>query len=293
MIDLAIAAGAELPTQAVSWTERDVALYHLALGVGRGRDDPLDPAVLSFVTPENDPQVLPTFLVMLARLRATAPTAYDYPGASFDARQVVHGHQSVEVFTPLPARGEVELRSNIVDVWDKGQAAVVVQETRGLSPSGQVMFRAASRLFVRGAGGFGGRRGLPITDYCAAVAGDEPDLDVRMATSPQQALLYRLCGDLNPLHSDPGFALAAGFGRPILQGLCTYGMVAYELVRAMLDGQADRLTGLEVSFLGVVYPGETLRLRIWRTRSAELALEVRAQERDRSPVLSGRARIGI
>jgi acyl dehydratase len=278
-IDPAVALGAELPAEEFSWTSSDVLLYHLALGAG---GDPLDPRELRYVL-EDDLQVLPTFAVVAQTVHRFDPPAVEYPGISIDLAKVLHGTQRVDVHRPLPPDGKARATARVTGVYDKGSAAVVETQTLVTDLDGQPLWTNTSSIFARGEGGFGGDRGPsgppPPPDRA-------PDNVISTPTVAQQALWYRLLGDRNPLHSDPEFAARAGFPRPILHGLCTYGMVAKAVVDAELDGDTSRVAGYGVRFAGVVYPGETLRTSVWR-EGDRLVLVTTVAERDDAPALTG------
>lgn len=277
-IDPEAAIGAVLPPREASWTASDVLLYHLALGAGA---DPVSARELRYAY-EADLQVLPTFAVVAHTLRDTAPPSLDLPGVDVDLRRVLHGGQQIVVHRPLPTEAKAVAETRIADVYDKGTAAVIVQETALREPDGEVFVTARSSIFVRGAGGFGGSRGpsdrVPVPERA-------PDAELVTPTLPQQALWYRLLGDRNPLHVAPDFAAAAGFDRPILHGLCTYGMVCKTVVDALLDGDVTRVGAFGVRFAGIVIPGETLRTRVWRDGSRYL-LATSVVERDDAPALA-------
>ncbi|CAM2919136.1 MaoC/PaaZ C-terminal domain-containing protein [Skermania piniformis] len=278
-IDPGVAVGAELPAEDFSWTASDVQLYQLALGAGGA---PTDPAQLGYLD-DVAPLVLPTFATVAATFHQVAPPAVSFPGIDIDLAKVVHGTQSVTVHRPLPASGSARQTSRIAEVWDKGKAAVIVREYTTADEAGEPLWTARSSIFARGEGGFGGERG---PSEKAELPDREPDYDVTTATLPQQALLYRLCGDRNPLHSDPDFAEAAGFPAPILHGLCTFGIVCRTVTDAVLGSDAARVTGFGAKFAGVVFPGETLRTRIWRTGSDTLQITASVVERDDAPALA-------
>ncbi|MGX9293527.1 MaoC/PaaZ C-terminal domain-containing protein [Tsukamurella paurometabola] len=276
-IDPSVAIGAELGAAEFSWSTSDVLLYQLALGAGA---DPLAARELRYAT-EQDTVVLPTFATVAQNFHATEPPKVSFPGVEIDLAKVVHGSQSVTAHRPLPASGTATARTRISDVHDKGKAAVIWQETEVVDGAGEPLWTARSSIFARGEGGFGGERGpserieLPARDA---------DVTVDVPTLPQQALLYRLCGDRNPLHSDPAFARAAGFYAPILHGLCTYGIVAKSVTDAVLDGDASAVGSWSAKFAGIMLPGETLRVRIWRDGDRHL---VTAESVERSaPVLA-------
>ncbi len=224
-------------------------LYHLALGATE----------LPYVY-ERDLVVLPTFAVVMPTLRDMSPPVLKMPGIDVDLVKTLHGRQELVMHKPIPPSGVVEAASRVADVYDKGPggAAIIVTETSC------EYFTSRISMFVRGEGGFGGDRGpstaVPTPDRA-------PDFTVDVPTFASQALLYRLCGDYNPLHVDPAFAAMAGFPRPILHGLCTYGVVCKAVVDHVLDGDVSRVLDYSTRFAGVVYPGETLTVNVWRNES--------------------------
>ncbi|WP_280481668.1 MaoC/PaaZ C-terminal domain-containing protein [Nocardia cyriacigeorgica] len=277
-IDPKIALGAELPSREFAWTASDVQLYQLGLGAGARWTDPAELRYLD----DRTPQVLPTFATVAQTLHETEPPKVSFPGIDIDLAKVVHGHQEIEVHRPIPASGKATSTGRISEIWDKGSAAVVVQEHTITGSDGAPLWTARSSIFAKGEGGFGGERG-PSTK--SELPERTPDFDVTTPTLPQQALLYRMLGDRNPLHSDPEFARAAGFPNPILHGLCTYGIVCKTAADTVLDSDASRVTGFRARFAGVLYPGETIRTRIWRGEG-ELIIGASVVERDDAPVLA-------
>ncbi|MBF6288162.1 MaoC/PaaZ C-terminal domain-containing protein [Nocardia cyriacigeorgica] len=277
-IDPKIALGAELPSREFAWTASDVQLYQLGLGAGARWTDPAELRYLD----DRTPQVLPTFATVAQTLHETEPPKVSFPGIDIDLTKVVHGHQEIEVHRPIPAAGKATSTGRISEIWDKGSAAVVVQEHTITGSDGAPLWTARSSIFAKGEGGFGGERG-PSTK--SELPDRTPDFDVTTPTLPQQALLYRMLGDRNPLHSDPEFARAAGFPNPILHGLCTYGIVCKTATDTVLDSDASRVTGFRARFAGVLYPGETIRTRIWRGEG-ELIIGASVVERDNAPVLA-------
>jgi acyl dehydratase len=278
-IDPGVAIGAELPVADFSWTSSDVLLYHLALGAG---GDPTDPRELRYAI-EDELRVLPTFAVVAQTVHRFEPPVVEYPGISIDLAKVLHGTQRVDVHRPLPTNGRARATARVKGVYDKGSAAVVETETFVTDLAGAPLWTNTSSIFARGEGGFGGDRG-PAGPPPPPQR--EPDAVVVTPTAPQQALWYRLLGDRNPLHSHPEFAAQAGFPRPILHGLCTYGMICKAVVDAELDGDVTRVAGYGVRFAGVVYPGETLRTSVWRDGDRRV-LVTTVDERDGAPALSG------
>jgi acyl dehydratase len=277
-IDLDVAIGAELPPVEFSWSSSDVQLYHLALGAG---SDPLDPRELKYLIDET-PQVLPTFANVAPSFHMTEPPKVQSPGIDIELSRVLHASEAISVPGPIPASGTGRAVTRFTEIWDKGKAAVIWSETEVTDLTGTLLWTQKRSIFARGEGGFGGDRGPASTGGAPDRA---PDLELDIPTLPQQALLYRLCGDRNPLHSDPEFASAAGFPKPILHGLCTYGMVCKALVDAVLGGDATQLASYGARFAGVVFPGETLRVSAWKNDTG-YAGTVTAPGRDNAIVLS-------
>ena len=277
-IDLDVALGAELDPVEFSWTSSDVQLYQLALGAGR---DPMDSRELRYLT-DDTPQVLPTFSSVATTFHMTEAPKVSFPGIEIELSRVLHASEAVRVPGPLPPSGSGRAVTRITDIWDKGKAAVILNETTVTDPAGTELWTVKRSIFARGEGGFGGERG-PSTS--TASPDRAPDFEIDIPVLPQQALLYRLCGDRNPLHSDPGFASAAGFPRPILHGLCTYGMVCKALTDTLLDADTTRVGSYGARFAGVVFPGETLKVSVWNDGGRFVGV-VTAPGRDNAAILS-------
>jgi acyl dehydratase len=278
-IDLDKALGAELEPVEFSWTSSDIQLYHLGLGAGA---DPMDERELRYLT-DDTPQVLPTFGNVAVSFHMTAPPTVQFPGIDIELSKVLHASEAVSVPGPIPTSGTAKSVQRFTEIWDKGKAAVIVSETTVTDPSGTVLWTTKRSIFARGEGGFGGERG-PSTSV--EMPDRAPDIEVALPTLPQQALLYRLCGDRNPLHSDPAFAAAAGFDRPILHGLCTYGIGCKAIVDNLLDGDVSQVAGYGARFAGVVFPGETLQANIWKEDGRFVGV-LTAPSRANAVVLSG------
>ncbi|GAS86916.1 MaoC family dehydratase [Mycolicibacterium brisbanense] len=278
-IDVDKALAAELDPIEFSWTSSDIQLYHLGLGAGA---DPMAPRELRYLT-DDTPQVLPTFGNVAASFHMTAPPTVQFPGIDIELSKVLHASEAVSVPGPIPPSGTAKSVQRFTEIWDKGKAAVIVSETTVTDPAGKVLWTTKRSIFARGEGGFGGERG-PSTS--AEIPDRAPDLEVPLPTLPQQALLYRLCGDRNPLHSDPAFAAAAGFDRPILHGLCTYGIGCKAIVDNLLDGDVTQVASYGARFAGVVFPGETLQANIWKEDGRFVGV-LTAPSRDNTVVLSG------
>ena len=272
-INLDIALGAELEPVEFSWVASDVQLYNLALGAG---SDPMDSRELRYLT-DGTPQVLPTFSSVAASFHATDAPTVSFPGIEIELSRVLHASEAVTVPAPLPASGAGRAVTRVTEIWDKGKAAVIFNETTVVDSGGRTLWTVKRSIFARGEGGFGGERGPSTSSETPERA---PDFEIDIPVLPQQALLYRLCGDRNPLHSDPEFASAAGFPRPILHGLCTYGMTC----KALTD--TARIASYGARFAGVVYPGETLKASVWQDGDRFSAV-VTAPSRGDETVLAG------
>ncbi len=258
-INLEEAIGAELDPVEFSWTSSDIQLYHLGLGAG---GNPMDKRELRYLA-DGTPQVLPTFGNVAQSFHMTAPPEVRFPGIDIELSKVLHASEAVTVPGPIPPSGTGTAVTRFTEIWDKGKAAVIWSETNVTDPGGKVLWTQKRSIFARGEGGFGGDRG-PSAASSPALSDRAPDLELSVPTAPAQALLYRMCGDRNPLHSDPDFAAAAGFPRPILHGLCTYGMTCKALVDNLLDGDVSGLKSYGARMAGVVFPGETLRVTAWK-----------------------------
>jgi acyl dehydratase len=238
-----------------SWDGDDVILYHLGIGAGA---DPTNPEELCYVL-EDRLKVLPTFGVLMASAGASAPLAT--PGLEFSGAMMLHGEQEIVTNGLLPTGARVVHEGRVSDLWDKGKAAVAVIEVRTSTTDGSLLCTNRFGMFLRGAGGFGGDSGPKRNEAEPATS---PDEIIEIPSLPRQALIYRMCGDRNPLHSDPEIARLAGFERPILHGQCWYGMSCKALVDTLLDGDVGAVASWSARFAGNVYPGETLVLSCWK-----------------------------
>jgi acyl dehydratase len=250
------AAGYTSDPHESSWSSKDCLLY--ALGVGAGMSDPTG-FELEFTT-ENTKgltqKVLPTFPVVVPG----GSGAFSKVG-TFNPAMLVHGEQSVRLHAPLPVEGRVHCVTTITGIYDKGSGAVIATETMARDAGhGTPLWTTTSSAFIRGEGGFGGERG-PTTKV--EMPERAPDKELTYQTRPDQALLYRLSGDRNPLHSDPAFARLAGFERPILHGLCTFGFTGRALLHALCDSDPQRFVYMGGRFTKPVYPGEPLTVSMW------------------------------
>lgn len=247
------AVGAESEPAEVSWTSKDALLY--AVGIGAGTDE------LAFTTENTsglDQQVFPTFPVVIGWGAGSVMRSI----GSFNPAMLVHGQQAVTLHRPIPVAGTATVVSRLVAMYDKGKAAVVVTETEA-TLEGAPLYTTTSSVFIRGEGGWGGERGPSGPQN---VPPDRaPDHRVTYQTSPDQALVYRLSGDRNPLHSDPAFAAMGGFDRPILHGLCSYGFTGRALLHTVCGSDPARFHHVEARFASPVLPGEALTISMWET----------------------------
>ncbi len=250
------AVGRSAPTREVSWDSRDVMLY--ALGVGAGQADAL--AELNLTT-ENSADT------ELVALPAYAGVLFQRTGVridmgDIDRTKVVHAEQAFVLHKPLPVQGTVRIDAKIIGIFDKGSGALVTTQSRAVdAASGELLVEAVSSGFIRGAGGFGGEKG---PSGASPVPTRAPDVQVVVPTRRDQALLYRLSGDRNPLHSDPVFARRGGFDRPILHGMCTYGITGRAVIQALVGGDPTRVRSMSARFTKPVMPGDTLTVQAWR-----------------------------
>jgi acyl dehydratase len=239
-----------------SWTSTDCLLY--ALGVGAGSLAPDQELEYTTENSADRPQmVLPTFAAVMGgggRDRAEL--------GEFDPAMLLHGEQGIELFGAIPAAGSVLTTSTVTGIYDKGSGALVVTESTSVDTmTGDRRWRATNALFIRGEGGFGGERGPAGSP--PPVPERPPDHVVEYPTRSDQALVYRLSGDRNPLHSDPAFARRAGFERPILHGLCTYGFTGRALLHALCHSDPGRFESMHGRFSRPTYPGDTLTVSMW------------------------------
>jgi acyl dehydratase len=237
-----------------SWTSTDALLY--AIGVGAGLGDPLQE--LEFTTENTagvQQQVLPTYGVLLAQARMSGDLG------DFDRALLVHAEQSIELHKPLPVSGTLRTSAMVTGIYDKGSGALIQSENKAVdAATGEPMVTTRSGTFIRGEGGFGGDRGSSEPWHLPDRA---PDHKVTQQTRPEQALLYRLSGDRNPLHADPAFAARGGFSRPILHGLCTYGFTGRVLLHELCGSDPGRFSSMSGRFSRPVLPGESLVVSIW------------------------------
>lgn len=271
------AVGASSTPKQVAWSSRDSMLY--ALGVGAGVND------LEFTTNNTrgvTQRIVPTMPVTLGVDFSVLKQA-----GTFDWSKLLHAEQKVELLADIPVEGSAEAVTRITQMWDKGKAALVVAETTGTNAEGETLWRSAASLFIRGVGGWGGERG-PANEPGVAVR-PESVKTISFDTRPDQALIYRLSGDYNPLHSDPSYAAKAGMDSPILHGLCTFGFAG----RGVLEfaGRDAPLRSLSARFAGPVWPGDSLHVDLWQPDDHVIGFEVRGRD-DKIVLSQGEAQLG-
>lgn len=250
----------DLPEIRQRCTARDAMLYALSVGLGQ---DPVDAADLAYVGRQQDPLVLPYMAVVLG-----------YPGfwlnapdIGADTVRLLHGEQGLEIFHPIPVAGELIGKTRVVEAVDKGEKGLLLYSEKTLTDAstGRLIARTSATHVLRGDGGMAnaGKQARPAH----AMPSSPPDWTIQAHTRPEQALVYRLNGDYNPLHSDPQVAQAAGFPRPILHGLCTFGLVSHAVARWLQPAAPGAVRSVSLRFSGPMYPGETLSVEVWRDGS--------------------------
>lgn len=260
-------------THTYDW--KSTALYALGCGAGTGE--------LDLLLETRGPKVLPTYSVVVsfealwAALRALGGNLLT----------LVHGGQRCVIHRPIPASGALKTTCTVTGLYDKGKGALAVYSTHTTDEAGAPLFDTEWQIFYRGEGGFGGERGPEAPAY-EPPAGKAADATLEMPTAPSQALLYRLSGDLNPIHSDPEVAKAAGFPKPILHGLCTFGHAARAAVQELCGGDPDRLTAIEGRFSKPLFPGDTIVTELWTVGEGEAFYVTKTKEAGAPVITHGR-----
>jgi acyl dehydratase len=272
----------------VTYGDKDVMLYALGLGIGR---DPMDERELQFVY-EKNLKVVPTFATVLAYGRGALilPVSDNRPGqrvSELNPLMLVHGDEKVELHKPLPLSATFIANTRTIGAYDKGKdkGAVVVYETVLLDELGEKVATLTGSNFARGDGGFGGpSTGAPERH---PVPTRKPDLSISIATRPDQALLYGLNGDRNELHFDPTVARLAGFPRPILHGLCTFGITCRAVLQELCNFDATRILSHQARFSAPVFPGETIAVDLWKDGNV-ISIEARVVDRGVTVIRNGK-----
>jgi acyl dehydratase len=260
--------GTELPSLEYNYTTRDIILYALGVGAGANDDE------LKFVY-ESDLESLPTFGVI-----PPFPALFSIvgmEGMDFNLAMLLHGEQYLELYKPIPVEGRLVSYPKISAIYDKGKGALVEIETVTKNSGGEPLFMNRFSTFIRGEGGFGGERG-PEPGFESPVRA--ADHTIALPTLPQQALLYRLSGDFNPLHADPAFAAMGGFEKPILHGLCTFGVAGRAVLKTFCANNPAKFKAIKVRFSRHVYPGETIITEMWQEKEDLILLRCKTAERN-------------
>ena len=274
--------GFEIPEARQTFGPLDAVRYALSVGLGR---DPLDPWQLQFVDDHKGPRIVPSFCSVLGHPGFWLAD----PRTTVDAGRVVHAEQGFRLERLIPSAGTVVGKTRIVDIVDKGAqkgALLYLEKTLSDTDTGAIIATETRTIMLRGDGGYDGPSGTPRS--APEEPDEDPDCTVAIATRPEQALLYRLNGDPNPLHLDPAVAQKAGFERPILHGLCTFGIACHAILRAFAADDPGSLRKMSARFSAPVFPGETVEVDMWRNG----AFRARAVERDVFVLRNGLAAFG-
>lgn len=268
------------------WSEADALLY--ALGVGFGRD-PLDRAELAYVYEGGGPRTVPTMSTVLTGGGFASYLA----DSGWDYSRILHGEQRLTLYRPLPPAGRILLDSRVSAAYDKGEGkgAIILTETEGrLARDDTALFTLGSTIVARGDGGFGGPEGSAPAPH--PLPSRDPDLACELTTRPDQALLYRLNGDFNPLHADPALAARVGFEAPILHGLCTYGFACHAILRTVCEYDHTLITGFDARFSAPVYPGESILTEMWQDGDV-VSFRCRVPERGVTVISNGKCTLAV
>ncbi|HEY1781178.1 MAG TPA: MaoC/PaaZ C-terminal domain-containing protein [Roseiarcus sp.] len=266
--------------ETVVWKDKDAMLYALGIGLG---SDPLNAEELPFVY-ENGLKAVPTLATVLTM---TAGYSRLMAQSGINFARVVHGEQAVELHRPLPPEGEAAISHRVAAVYDKGEkGAILIVETSMTGKDGDALATLRWAIFARADGGFGGGSEAEAAPH--PIPGRPADLSIDIPTRPDQALLYRLNGDRNPLHADPAFAKMVGFPRPILHGLCTFGITCRAVLQAYTDFDPARIKAHQARFSAPVFPGETVTVDLWRDGDT-VSFEARVKDRQAVVIKNGKS----
>jgi len=269
-----------------AYSDRDTLLYAVAIGMGR---DPMDHKELEYVCETVGKRVVPTAATVLNRTTRPAGGRGGLT-SKMNFALMLHGEQRLTVHQPLPPAAETRISSRTTGVYDKGKGkgALVTSDTDVTLADGSPLYTLVSTMFFRGDGGFGGQsEGAPVPH---PLPERKPDVICEMPGRADQAMVYALCGDRNPLHRDPEFAKKAGFDVPILHGLCSYGIACHAVLKTVLDYDQTRITGFDVRFSSPVFPGETQVVEMWEDGNV-ISFRVRIKERDVVSINNGKCTV--
>lgn len=281
-IDLAKALAAKHKPVTTSYKETDVILYNLGIGTGLPPANPTSSENLQYLFEENL-KVLPSYGVIPV-FPMMDDVVQHTDGIDIDFSKVLHGEQGIVMHRPMPKNATLVHQATIPAIWDKGKAAVIILQVETKEEGGDPICTNTFTVFARGAGGFGGERGPGPTNVTPSEMA--PDLEFEAISTVRQPLLYRLTGDMNPLHADPAVAKKAGFPKPILQGLSTFGMACKAVIDNVLDGDVSRVTGFGTRFSGIFFPGETMVIKVWKQKG-KLLIAAHSKERNSAVLGNG------
>jgi len=267
-----------------SYTDRDSLLYAVAIGMSR---DPYDPQELEYTCETVGNRVVPTAATVLTKPTRRPSDGHQSLMSKINFALMLHGEQRLTIHQPLPPAAETLISNGTKGVYDKGEGkgALIVTETHVKLADQSPLYTVGSTLFCRGDGGFGGQAGGAPEPH--RLPERAPDEVCEMPGSIDQAMIYALCGDRNPLHRDPAFAKKAGFDVPILHGLCSYGIACHAVLKAMLDYDQTRMSSFDVRFSSPVFPGETQVVELWQDGNI-ISFRVRIKERDVISINNGK-----
>lgn len=267
----------------VQYDEKDAVLYALGIGLG---SNPQDPSELPYVYEQRGPRTIPTFASMLV-----PDTILKASGC--DMRTVLHRTQSLDLYRPLPPAGNLLARQKVVGVFDHGPgngAEIEIESELRRKSDDTVLCTLNSRLIARADGGFGGPPPVAVERHM--LPDREPDLTCELPTRPDQALLFRLSGDLNPLHADPLVAREAGFASPVLHGRCTYGIACHAVLKTVCDYDFTLISGFDVRFTSPVYPGDIVTTEMWQDRNI-VSFRCKAGSRNAVVINNGKCTLAV
>ena len=265
------------------YTDRDSLLYAVAIGMGK---DPMDESELAYVCETMGNKVVPTAATVLSRADR-APTQRSNIMSKMNYVLMLHGEQRLQIHQPLPPSADILVSNRVTGIYDKGEGkgALLTNETLVKLASGDPLFTLSATLFYRGDGGFGGSDAGAPTPH--PIPDRAPDAICELPQRRDQAMVYALCGDRNPLHRDPGIARKAGFDAPILHGLCSYGIACHGVLKTMADYDQTRIGGFDVRFSSPVFPGETHVIEMWRDDNI-VSFRTRIKERNVIAINNGK-----
>jgi len=279
-VDVALALSYKFKSSVFDYTERDVSLYALAIGA---TEDPLDDSELKFTYDSHaEYQTFPTFGVLFPATVLDQLLAM--PGLKYNPMLLLHGGQRLEIKRPIPTSGKLTTNAKISHIYDKGKGAVIIVDASTRNASGEEICTNEITIYIRGIGGFGGERGP--SDTGPHPPNRPPDAIKSDKTKPNQAVLYRLCGDKNPLHVDPSMAAIGGFEKPILHGLCTFGYAGRAVAKHFGNNESRSVKSIGAKFTRHVYPGETIVTEMWKVSPNRVFFQSKVAERPDAYALS-------